>query len=109
MDLTAAGPCFEALGNPTRLAIVRVLVRAGEGGLPVGRIQDDLGLASSTVSHHRKSLVTVGLVEQRRERTMLTCRVNYALVRDLIGFPMSECCADATAAILPPGPSPTCA
>jgi DNA-binding transcriptional ArsR family regulator len=109
MDLSAASPRFEALGNPTRLAIVRLLVRAGEGGLPVGRIQDELGLAGSTLSHHVKCLVGVGLVEQTRERTMLICRVNYARIRDLIGFLMAECCVDATAPIPPPGPSQTCA
>jgi len=109
MDLSAASPRFEALGNPTRLAVVRLLVRAGEGGLPVGQIQDQLGIAGSTLSHHMKSLVSVGLVEQRRERTMLICRVNYALIRDLIDFLMAECCLDATAPIPPPGPSQTCA
>src|SRR5437773_2623771 len=29
---------LEALGNPTRLSIYRLLVRAGAGGLPVGRL-----------------------------------------------------------------------
>lgn len=104
MDHCDASPRFEALGNPTRLAIVRLLVRAGNGGLAVGRIQDELGLAGSTLSHHLKSLVSVGLVEQRRERTMLICRVNYALIKGLIGFLMAECCIDASAP--PESPSP---
>ena len=30
---------LDALGNPTRLAIYRLLVRAGDKGLPVGDIQ----------------------------------------------------------------------
>jgi DNA-binding transcriptional ArsR family regulator len=39
---------LEALGNPTRLKIYRALVRAGESGLAVGRLQEKLKIASST-------------------------------------------------------------
>ena len=60
MKLEKAASQLEALGNPTRLNIYRILVRAGEAGLPVGRIQSKLDIPASTLSHHCKRLVDVG-------------------------------------------------
>jgi ArsR family transcriptional regulator len=34
---------LEALGSPTRLQVYRTLVRAGDTGLPVGRLQGKPG------------------------------------------------------------------
>jgi DNA-binding transcriptional ArsR family regulator len=95
MKLDDAAARLEALGNPTRLKIYRALVRAGDAGLPVGRLQDKLKIAPSTLSHHIKTLVTVGLVSQVREATTLVCHANYDLMRGLVDFLVAECCADA--------------
>jgi DNA-binding transcriptional ArsR family regulator len=88
---------LEALGNPTRLAIYRLLVRAGDSGLPVGKIQQKLELAGSTLSHHLKALVIVGLVRQDREGTTLFCRANFSVMRALVDFLVAECCVDENA------------
>jgi ArsR family transcriptional regulator, arsenate/arsenite/antimonite-responsive transcriptional repressor len=93
MNVADAATRLEALGNPTRLAIYRLLVRAGESGMPVGRIQSELDVAPSTLSHHLKALVIVGLVTQERTRTVLTCRANYPMMRGLVDFLVAECCA----------------
>jgi DNA-binding transcriptional ArsR family regulator len=95
MDLNAASSRLEALGNPTRLAVFRLLVRAGEGGLSVGQIQERLDVAPSTLSHHLKTLMIVHLIEQERAGKTLICRANYAEMNGLIGFLVAECCADA--------------
>jgi len=95
MKLDDAAIRLEALGNPTRLKIYRTLVRAGAAGLPVGRLQDRLKIAPSTLSHHVKTLVTAGLVSQVREATTLTCHANYNVMRGLVDFLVAECCADA--------------
>jgi DNA-binding transcriptional ArsR family regulator len=95
MKLDDAAARLEALGNPTRLKIYRTLVRAGDAGLPVGRLQDKLKIAPSTLSHHIKTLVTTGLVSQVREATTLVCHANYDLMRGLVDFLVAECCADA--------------
>ena len=89
---------LEALGNPTRLRIYRALVRAGDGGISVGKLQARLGIAASTLSHHIKTLVTVGLLTQERQTTSLICRANYPAMHGLVEFLMEECCADATCA-----------
>ncbi len=52
MELNRAARCLEKLGNPTRLAIFRLLVRGGPEGLPVGEVQEQLGIPASTLSHH---------------------------------------------------------
>ncbi len=95
MKLDEAATRLEALGNPTRLKIYRTLVRAGEAGLAVGRLQDKLKIAPSTLSHHIKALVSAGLVNQVREATTLVCHANYDVMRGLVDFLVAECCADA--------------
>ena len=89
---------LEALGNPTRLAVFRLLVRAGDDGLAVGQLQKRLKIAGSTLSHHLRALITVDLVSQERQGTTLTCRANYRVMETLVSFLVDECCADAACA-----------
>lgn len=98
MKLEKAAAQLEALGNPTRLQLYRALVRAGEAGLPVGRVQRKLNIAASTLSHHIRRLVETGLVTQERQATSLICRANYASMNALIGYLVDECCADSACA-----------
>ena len=92
MKLNQAARCLEKLGNPTRLEVFRLLVRAGTEGLPVGEIQDHLGIPASTLSHHIGHLVNVGLVSQEREGRQLICKPDFSLMDGLIGFLTAECC-----------------
>jgi len=92
MKLEDAAAHLEALGNPTRLKIYRTLVRAGDAGLSVGRLQDKLKIAPSTLSHHIKALVVVGLIDQVRDATTLVCHANYDVMRGLVEFLVAECC-----------------
>ncbi len=87
-----AARCLEKLGNPTRLEVYRLLVRAGPDGLAVGEIQEHLGTPGSTLSHHISHLVNVGLVHQRREGRVLRCTPNYALMSQVVAFLTEECC-----------------
>ncbi len=88
-----AARCLEKLGNSTRLEVFRLLVRAGEDGLPVGEIQEHLAIPASTLSHHLAHLVSAGLVHQEREGRVLRCRPDYRLMEQVIGFLTEECCA----------------
>ena len=98
MKLDDVAARLEALGNPTRLRTYRTLVRAGAEGMPVGKLQDRLDVAASTLSHHIKALVGVGLVSQTRDGTTLMCQTNYPMMRGLIEFMVEECCAEGTCA-----------
>jgi len=94
MKLDDAAARLEALGNPTRLRIYRTLVRAGGPGLPVGKLQAKLDIAPSTLSHHLKALIAVGLISQQRHATTLVCHANYEIMQSLVDFLIAECCAD---------------
>jgi ArsR family transcriptional regulator, arsenate/arsenite/antimonite-responsive transcriptional repressor len=95
MKVETVAKQLEALGNPTRLKVYRALVRAGDAGLPVGRLQEKLRIAASTLSHHLHRLILTGLVTQERQATTLICRANYTAMNSLVGFLVDECCVDA--------------
>ena len=96
MKLDDAAARLEALGNPTRLKIYRTLVRAGQEGSSVGRLQERLDVAASTLSHHLKALIGVGLVTQTRDGTTLICHANYEIMRGLLEYMVEECCAEGS-------------
>ena len=95
MKISDAAARLEALGNPTRLRIYRALVKAGAPGLAVGKLQSRLAIPASTLSHHIKALVAVGLVTQVRDATTLICHANYEVMRELVGFLVAECCTES--------------
>ena len=95
MDIKTAAERLGALGNVTRLEIFRLLVRSGPEGVPVGEIQRRTGVARSTLSHHLRQLVAVGLVQQRRQRTTLFCSTSYDAMNDTLTFLVAECCVEA--------------
>ena len=96
LDYDTAAALLSQLGNITRLKIVRELVRAGEGGMPVGEIRNILDIPNSTLSHHLSHLRSVGLVRQEREGTVLRCFVNYDHIDGIVSFLTEECCAADT-------------
>lgn len=93
MGLDEAARCLQELGHPTRLAIVRLLVRAGPEGLSVGDVQRHLGIPASTLSHHILHLLGANLICQKREGRVLWCTPNYELLRVLVDVLTEECCA----------------
>ena len=101
MDINHAARCLETLGNPTRLEVYRLLVRAGPEGLAVGEIQGHLGVPASTLSHHISHLVNAGLVDRTREGRVLRCTPNYQRMERLLAFLSEECCQGVAA---PPRP-----
>ncbi len=94
MTLEEIAKRMAALGNETRLSIYRLLVRAGERGLPVTAVQQRLGVPASTLSHHLHKLIVVDLVRQERQGTSLICRADYATMEQTFHFFASECCID---------------
>jgi len=100
MKIDDAASRLEALGNPTRLRIYRALVRAGEPGLPCGKLQSRLGIPASTLSHHVKTLLVVGMITQERDGTTLICRANYPVMRGLVDFLVAECCSESNCATI---------
>ena len=83
---------FAALGTEARLRILRLLLSAHPDGLVVGEIQDETGIAGSTLSHHLEKLKTEELVTVEREGTFLRYRANTQVLEQLLGFLYAECC-----------------
>jgi ArsR family transcriptional regulator len=99
MKVETAAEQLKALGNPTRLQVYRTLVRAGPEGLPVGRLQERIGIAASTLTHHLQQLVQTGLATQERQGTTLICRASYQAMNGLVGFLVDECCIEGRAPV----------
>ncbi len=97
MDATQAARLLEKLGNPTRLEIVHLLVRAGPVGLAVGEVRRHLGIPASTLSHDILHLVSAGLIRQEREGRALRCQAEYDVLRSLVDLLAEECCAGVEA------------
>jgi len=83
---------FAALGAEPRLRILRSLLAAHPDGMVVGEIQDELGIAGSTLSHHLEKLKNENLVAVQRESTFLRYTANTAALQELLGFLYAECC-----------------
>jgi len=83
---------FAALGTEARLQILRLLLSAHPNGLVVGEIQQETGIAGSTLSHHLDKLKNEELVAVEREGTFLRYRANTQALEQLLGFLYAECC-----------------
>lgn len=94
MELNIIAKALKELGHPTRLAIFKRLVKAGEQGVAVGAVQEELNVPGSTLSHHISSLASAGLIKQRREGRVLYCVVEYEKLLAVIAFFQDECCID---------------
>lgn len=63
-------PFYEAIGDPTRSAIIIELIVAGEQGLRVGELQNVVHLSRPAISHHLRILKDAGIVHLREEGTL---------------------------------------
>jgi len=91
-ELTARyADMLSAMGTETRLRIVRLLLSAHPEGMVVGDVGDELGILSSTLSHHLEKLKSEDLVRVRREGTYLWYSANTEALQELLGFLYAEC------------------
>lgn len=81
-----------SLAHETRLAVFRLLVRAGEEGYSAGRIADRLEVPPSSLSHHLKDLKHAGLVTCRREQRSLMYGANFGAMNGLLDYLLEDCC-----------------
>ena len=83
---------LSAMGTEPRLRIVRLLLSAYPEGMVVGEVGEELGIPSSTLSHHLEKLKNEDLVRVRREGTYLWYSANTQTLQELLGFLYAECC-----------------
>ena len=94
MDSVQAAQGFSAMGSEARLQVLRSLVKAGDGGLSVGMIQERTDIPASTLAHHLKFLHGAGLIEQERDGRTIINRAAYPHLKELAEFILEECCIE---------------
>jgi ArsR family transcriptional regulator len=99
MDITNAVALFDALSQETRLKAFRLLVQAGQQGLPAGALSEKLGTPHNTLSFHLNHLSNAGIIDSRREGRSIIYFANYDVMHGLISFMVKDCCSDDFASI----------
>ena len=93
MQLPDAVDALSALAHGHRLAVFRLLVRAGAEGLAAGEIAREIGILPNTLSTHLTILGHAGLIRSRRQGRSVIYSADYDGMRDLLGFLVDDCCA----------------
>jgi ArsR family transcriptional regulator len=91
-DVAKYADMLSAMGTEPRLRIMRLLLSVHPDGMVVGEIQEELGIAGSTLSHHLEKLKNENLVSVRREGTFLRYTANAESLQELLSFLYAECC-----------------
>ncbi len=92
MDTKTAADAFSALGQPTRIEVLRRLVKAGDTGMLAGDIANALRVRQNTMSANLAVLARSGLVTSRREGRTIRYFADMEVMRDLLAFLMEDCC-----------------
>lgn len=92
MDEAAAIKAFAALAHPTRLAVVRLLVRHLPRDVPALEIGEVLGAKPSTLSGHLSVLREAGLLQSERQHREIRYRVDLEALGGIVQFLMADCC-----------------
>jgi len=92
MKTEAAIESLAALAHPGRLAVFRLLIRAGHEGMPAGEIARALDTPANTMSTQLAILARAGLIRSRRESRSVIYSADYPQISALLGFLMQDCC-----------------
>lgn len=95
MEVDQATSALSALAQESRLAVFRLLVRAGSAGLSAGDIAEALEIRHNTLSTHLAILTRAGLLRSRRESRSIIYSVDFDGTRALLGFLLEDCCQGA--------------
>lgn len=92
MNSDEAIRALAALAQEHRLAIFRLLVKAGPDGLAAGEIGERIGIGPTGASFHLKELDRAGLVEARRQGRFIRYAFKVDTMRGLLAFLTRDCC-----------------
>jgi len=83
---------LSALGHEGRLAIFRLLVKAGPAGIAAGDIARTLAILPNSLSANLNVLSHAGLIASRRDGRSIIYSADYDAMSGLLGFLMEDCC-----------------
>jgi len=92
MESKQAVTLLSALAHENRLALFRLLVRAGGAGMAAGALATELCVPPSTLSHHLTQLEQAGLIVSRRESRNIYYSMVVPQVQALLSFLVNDCC-----------------
>ena len=90
--MTAAVQSLSALAHEGRLAIFRLLVKAGPDGMAAGDIAKKLDTAPNTMSAQLLVLANADLVHAHRQGRSIIYAVNFERMATLLQFLAKDCC-----------------
>jgi DNA-binding transcriptional ArsR family regulator len=92
MEINAASDAFGALAQPTRLSVLRALVKAGPGGMAAGEISEGLGVRANTMSANLAVLSRARLIRSERQGRSIRYFADMDGIGALLAFLMEDCC-----------------
>jgi ArsR family transcriptional regulator len=92
MEPSAAVARLSALAQDSRLAVFRLLVRAGPEGLSAGEVGRTLAIPANTLSAQFAVLANAGLVTSRRDGRSIIYAADYEGMSGLLVYLMQDCC-----------------
>jgi ArsR family transcriptional regulator, arsenate/arsenite/antimonite-responsive transcriptional repressor / arsenate reductase (thioredoxin) len=92
MELIEAAQAFGALGQESRLGVLRLLLTGSPAGVAAGELADKLSMPASTTSFHLAALEKAGLVENERQGRQIIYSARTGALRDLLAFLTETCC-----------------
>ena len=92
MELTAAVQRLSALAQESRLAVFRLLVKAGPEGVPAGEIARALDITPNTLSAQLNILSNAGLIASRRDGRSIIYAADFERMGGLLVYLMEDCC-----------------
>lgn len=95
METKQAIEALSALAQESRLAIFRLLVKAGPEGMAAGRIGESLGLPPATLSFHLAHLTRAGLAKYRQEGRFVIYTTDFQNMNRLVAYLTENCCGGA--------------
>ncbi len=107
MDAQSVVTTLSALAQKNRLAIYRLLVKAGPQGMMAGALAETLHLPAATQSFHLRTLAQAGLIHGAQEGRFVRYSADFPVMHGLIHFLSESCCGSGLAACLSPNTSKT--
>jgi ArsR family transcriptional regulator, arsenate/arsenite/antimonite-responsive transcriptional repressor len=92
MEMPNAITALQALAQPARLTLFRLLVQAGPKGLAAGQIARHLNLPPSSLSTQLRLLAEGGLITCTRQGRSLIYAADMAGMARLLEWLMQDCC-----------------
>ncbi|MFO1104974.1 MAG: metalloregulator ArsR/SmtB family transcription factor [Amaricoccus sp.] len=92
MESSLAIRRLSALAHEGRLAVVRLLIKAGPDGLSAGEVARALQVTPNTLSAQFTVLANAGLVVSRRDGRSILYAADFDAMSGLLVYLMEDCC-----------------